>query len=272
MKVSLIAAVYKDIEALELIVEALKEQSYKDFELIVAEDCQEEKMKAYIQSIEGIEVHHTYQEDKGVRKARSQNNAILKSSGEYLIFIDGDCIPYPSFIESHVVLSEANCVLSGRRFNLNATLTKALRSKSLKVKDLVHNFWRYCLLLLFDKEARFEQGIYINPKGVLYKILFQKAKRHVSILGCNFSCFKKDMVSINGFDESYGESAVSDDMDLDWRFRAAGLELKSCKNAANMFHLFHKAHNRGDATAQVKKMRDNERNKKFVCAYGLNTH
>jgi hypothetical protein len=61
-------------------------------------------------------------------------------------------------------------------------------------------------------------------------------------------------------------------MDLDWRFRAYGLTLKSCKNAANVFHLHHKAHNRGDASAQVAKMREREAKKAYVCVSGLNTH
>lgn len=35
MKVSIIIAVYKDIESLNLIIEALKTQTYKNFEVIV---------------------------------------------------------------------------------------------------------------------------------------------------------------------------------------------------------------------------------------------
>ena len=38
MKVSVIIAVYKDVEALELIIESLKNQTYKNFEVIIAED------------------------------------------------------------------------------------------------------------------------------------------------------------------------------------------------------------------------------------------
>lgn len=47
------------------------------------------------------------------------------------------------------------------------------------------------------------------------------------------------MLEINGFDESYGQTAVADDTDLQWRFEALGLEMKSCKFAANVFHLYH---------------------------------
>ena len=38
MLVSVIVAVYKDIEALELIMKSLNYQTYRNFELVVAED------------------------------------------------------------------------------------------------------------------------------------------------------------------------------------------------------------------------------------------
>ena len=99
MKVSVIVAVYKDVEALELIIESLKNQTYKNFEVIIAEDGQDEKMQAFIKSIKDLDIKHATQEDIGVRKSKSQNNGIKTSSGEYLIFIDGDCILYSDFIE-----------------------------------------------------------------------------------------------------------------------------------------------------------------------------
>ena len=38
MRVSIIIAIYKDLEALQLIIDSLKRQSYTNFEVIVAED------------------------------------------------------------------------------------------------------------------------------------------------------------------------------------------------------------------------------------------
>lgn len=272
MKVSLIIAVYKDIKALELIINSLENQTYKNFEVVIVEDGADEKMQAYISSIKNIEVKHTTQEDKGVRKARSQNNGILASSGEYLIFIDGDCPLYSTFIESHVSLAQEGVVLSGRRLNLNQELTIKLREGKLSPLSIEKNLFTKYLSLAFDKNSRFEQGIYLNPRGWLYKTFIEKKERNTAILGCNFSCWKKDMLAINGFDESYGETAVSDDMDLDWRFRSFGLKLKSCKNIANMMHLFHKAHDRGDPSTQVALMKQREKEGKFLCEKGLNTH
>lgn len=270
MKISVIVAVYKDVESLSLIIKALQNQTYKNFEVIVAEDGESKQMREYIQTIDNLEVKHTTQKDLCLRKARSQNNAVMVSSGEYLIFIDGDCVPYSNFIEGHVSLLDEKTVLSGRRLNIPIDLVKSIKNGKLKLLDIEKNLWKYGSFI-FNKQVRFRQGISVNPRGWIYKLI---SKRDISatILGCNFSCFKQDILDINGFDESYGETAIPDDMDLEWRFQAAGLKLKSCKNIANMFHLDHKIHDRGDATSYLKVMYERKQNNQFVCKKGLNTH
>ena len=273
MKVSIIVAVYKDVRALELILESLAEQTYENFEVIVAEDgqslemqrCVEKARKAFIYIVK-----HTTQEDQGVRKARSQNNALLASSGEYVIFIDGDCIPYSNFVEGHVSLAEKKTALSGRRVNISIMMVPKVRDGSIKLIEIEKNLFKYPSLW-FDKKVRFKQAIYLKPNSLLYKIVSLR-DASTSILGSNFSCFKKDMVDLNGFDESYSETAIPDDIDWEWRFIASGVKLKSCKNVANQFHLDHKIHDRGDATPYLKIMNERKKANMFVCEKGLNTH
>lgn len=271
MRVSLIIAVYKDVESLALIIQALKRQTYKNFEVIIAEDGESSAMKGFVASIEGLDVKHTTQEDIGVRKARSQNNGILASSGEYLIFIDGDCIPYTTFIEAHAALAQRRAVLSGRRVNLSEALTRKIKHHELDVIDIEKRLYKY-IALAFEKNSKYEYGVYLSPKGWLYPLLSKLRKRNTSILGCNFSCFREDMSAINGFDEGYGETSLSDDTDLDWRFRACGLEIKSCKNVANMFHLWHTYNERDIGPFYWNKMVENQKENRFVCEKGLNTH
>ena len=272
MKVSIIVAVYKDIESLDLIVQALKKQTYKNIELVVAEDNNSQDMKEYIVSIEGLEVKHTYQPDNGVQKARSLNNAILASSGEYLVFVDGDIIPYTTFIDGHVSLSERGKILSGRRLNLNAKLSKEIRAGKVKSWNLEKSLLLSGFSLIFDRNARFEQGIYISPRGYIYNKFIKTRNRNVSLIGCNFSCFKDDVLAINGFDEGYGETSFADDMDLEWRFKAYGLSIKSCKNVANTFHLDHKKQNNPVAKEQRALFEANKKENKYICKIGLNTH
>jgi len=270
MKVSLIIAVYKDVEALSLIVDSLRNQTYKNFEVVIAEDGHSKAMKEYINTIDDLDVKHTTQEDKGIRKARSQNNGLLVSAGEYLIFMDGDCIPYSNFIEGHVSLSEQKTALSGRRVNIPIEMVPKVRDGSIKLIEIEKNLFKYPSFW-FDKKVRFKQAIHLKPNGLLHKIVSLR-DASTSILGCNFSCFKKDMVDINGFDESYAETAIPDDMDWEWRFIASGVKLKSCKNVANQFHLDHKIHDRGDATPYLKIMHERKKANMFVCEKGLNTH
>lgn len=271
MKVSVIIAVYKDVSSLSLIITALKRQTYKNFEVIISEDGENHQMREYVANISGLDVKHTTQEDIGVRKARSQNNGIIASSGEYLIFIDGDCVPYTTFVEAHVALAERKTVLSGRRVNLSELLTQKIKSGLVDIVDIEKNLWKY-IGLAFEKNSKYEYGFYLSPTGWLYPLLSKLRKRNTSILGCNFSCFREDMVALNGFDEGYGETSLSDDTDLDWRFRAAGLKIKSCKNVANQFHLWHTYNERDIGPFYWEKMVKNRKSNRMICEVGLNTH
>ena len=273
LKVSLIVAVYKDVNALQLIVKALEHQTYKNFELIVAEDNNSSEMKDFIKSVDAIDIQHVSQDDKGIRKVRSINNGILKSSGEYLIFIDGDCIPYSTFIEGHLLLAEKKQILSGRRVNLDPVTSSKLRAFSLTTQNLEKRFFWHLPFMAYNGGSHLSQGYRFHPDHFIYKQLLKKRKRNLSLLGCNLSCFREDILAINGFDESYGETAVADDTDLQWRFEAYGLSFRSCKNIANVFHLFHtREHRERDSSAEVALMMKRKEIKHYFCDDGLNTH
>ncbi|MDX9813862.1 MAG: glycosyltransferase [Sulfurimonas sp.] len=275
MRVSLIVAVYKDVEALSLIVEALKTQTYKNFEVIVAEDGNSQEMREFVASVDGLDIKHTTQEDIGIRKSRSVNNAILASSGEYLVFIDGDCIPYSTFIEGHVKMAEDGHVLSGRRVNLGPNYAKKLRDRVLSPLNLEKSFLlRYPFIAKDCVEGHSEEGFRVSADGFIYKLFLKNRKSAKSILGCNYSCFKKDMVAINGYDEELDGSALGTDTDLEWRFKAMGLKLKSVKFIANMFHLYHKTNQNFYTTEQeaYRVMKANQNDKKYICSLGLEQH
>lgn len=274
MKVSLIVAVYKDVEALGLIIEALKTQTYKNFEVIVAEDGKSNEMKTYIKNIKGIEVKHTIQEDLGIRKTRSLNNGILATSGEYLVFIDGDCVPFSTFIEGHILLAEKGFVISGRRVNLGIKYSTMLRRNEITPYQLEKSFcYRYFAIAKDSTEGHTENGFYIHPDSVIYKYFLKNRNSNTNLLGCNYSCYRQDMININGYDESYGETAVGDDTDLQWRFKAIGIKFKSAKFIANVFHLYHSRSFRTiDPTEALNLMEHNQENNLFVANKGLTEH
>ena len=72
-----------------------------------------------------------WQPDNGFRASRIRNLAILKATGNHLIFIDGDCLVPDNFIESHQKLAQPGWVVSGGR----KLLDKTRSSKILDAND-----------------------------------------------------------------------------------------------------------------------------------------
>lgn len=270
MKVNVIIAVYKDVQALELIIESLRNQTYKNFEVIIAEDGESKEMEDFIASVNDLDIKHTTQEDNGVRKSNSQNNGIRASSGDYLIFIDGDCILYSDFIEKHLAVAAPKHIVSGRRVNLGPKYSGMLRNKEINALWLQKNFIRKYFDIANDakEEKHTEEGLRIQPNGFIHRLL-QQRKKELPLLGCNFSCYRQAMYDINGFDENLGNSAYASDSDLEWRFKGLGYKIVSAKYIANQFHLFHKRKTGVFERGMLKQIEKNQEKNQFKCIQGI---
>jgi GT2 family glycosyltransferase len=267
-KVTLIIAVYKNTAALKILLDAVRGQSIQPDEIIIAEDGEFEGMHALLEIENFPNLIHLTQEDTGWRKARSLNNAIKKASGDYLIIIDGDCVPHPRFIEGHLACSEPSKVCCGKRSELGEEITKRIYDKTLSITKLAKNYLLNVLSHHRSGTRHYEEGIYLPYTGWIYHFLKNRHVRY--IIGCNYSCYKKDMLAINGLDEDYTKPSVGEDIDLGWRFRGVGIELKSCRNAANIYHLYHKKNFDTDTLKEndaiLKKNFDVQR---YVCLNGI---
>ncbi len=267
-KISLIIAVYKNVEALKILLDALRHQTRLPDEVIIAEDGEYEGMRTFLESQTFPGLIHLTQEDTGWRKARSLNNAIKKASGDYLIIIDGDCVPHPRFIEGHVACSEPGKVCCGKRSELGEKYTKMVYDGTVSIQNLTKNYLFNAVSHHRDGTRHYEEGIYIPYTSWFYRFLKQRHVRY--IIGCNYSCYKQDMLAINGLDEDYTKPSVGEDIDLGWRFRGLGIELKSCRNAANVYHLYHKKNFNSDTLREndaiLKRNFDVQR---YVCRNGI---
>ena len=275
MKVSIIITLYKDLKSLSLVLDGLRRQTYKNFEVIVAEDDDAIETVNFLKQFDDLNLVHISQPDTGRNKIIIQNKAIAKAQGEYLFFIDGDIVPFKHFIEYSLKIARPGRVLSGRRVNLPKVLTEEIKRGEVEIIDLEKNYFYFMWKYRNNKEVRVEQGVELNPNSFVYKLL-SKRKRNTEILGCNFSCFKKDILKINGFDESYGNSVIGqEDTDLTWRFAGINCELYSSKNIACCFHLWHQENqNRNDEQDMIdlQLMRKKQSNKIFICKEGVNKY
>lgn len=270
MKVSLIIPSYKDPQALQLILEALELQTYKNFEVIVAEDNNALETKELLKNLHtSYPLKHYSHEDKGNRKPTAVNSSVTMSEGEYIIMIDGDTIPYSTFIDAHVRLAEPKKALCGRRINLGDRISEDLRQKRLTVQEIEHNFWRMYQNLKDDNARHIEQGIYLKPNSLLQR-LFSLSDRNVHILASNFSCYKCDLMIVNGIDEELPFAPNRDDTDLEWRLKTAGVEMKSCKFCANLLHLNHPRNDRHEeGMKNMEIILEKQKRNEFRCKVGI---
>jgi len=266
IRASLIISFYNRLDYLRLIFAALDKQTFRDFEVITADDGSSEDVVRTIEELTcsyEFPILHLWHEDKGFRKNKILNRAVMSSESDYLIFIDGDCIPHPEFIKEHYENSEEKTALTGRRVNLSSRLTSELD------EDKIRSGYPEKALLNIMKDSIIgdtkdaEKGIYV--RHTILRSTFNKKQR--GLLGCKFSVHKKDMLEINGFDERYTSPSVGEDSDIEYRLKLNGVKVKSLNNIAVQYHLYHKLQERPqqnlDLFEQVKK------EKKSYTDYGI---
>jgi len=263
-KASVIIAVYKDTEALNNILLALDEQTEKNFEIIVTEDCQSDEMKNFLSGyLQRRNFYHLTQIDDGWRKPLAVNRAIDFAHTNYLMFLDGDCIPDPNFVTLHLAQAEKGKFLTGRRVYLGPAFSKKIRQHP----KLIHIIQRRLLFLLLilplhlDKVRSYEVGLSSRF------LQWLRGKKPVGIIGCNFSCYKKDLLAINGYNEDL-KGVGGEDSDLQWRFEGLGMATKSVKFLIPVYHLFHNS-NRQDSDINLQMSNENRKINAFVCKNGI---
>lgn len=255
---SLVISFYKRLDYLKLLFAGLKRQSFRDFEIIIADDGSPENIVHSLEILMNeipFASKHLWHEDKGFRKNRILNQAIESSESDYLIFIDGDCVPHSRFVEEHLKQSEKNICLTGRRVNLSDKITAQLTPKKIE-NGFLESLPKLVIDGVFGKSFDVEKGFYF--KNDLLRNFFNKKRR--GILGCNFSLHKKDMLAINGFDERYEAPSIGEDSDVQFRLELNGVEVKSLNNIAVQYHLFHKLQERPQKNLDLfEKIKEDKR-------------
>lgn len=270
MKVSVIFTTYNSPAWLKNVLLGFFNQSYQDFEIIIADDGSSKETFDLIESLKNsspVPIQHVWQEDDGFQKCRIMNKAILASNGDYIIFTDGDCIPRKDFISQHVRLSEPNTYLSGGYFKLPMDISLAITEE-----DIINQ-------RPFDKNWLISQGMKkthkfmkLTAKGKWADFLNWLSPTRKTWNGHNASCYKQHILAVNGFEESmqYG----GEDCEFGDRLSNYGLKSKRIRYSAVCVHLDHK---RGYVTPEMlaKNLairKETQRNKSVRAKLGLDQY
>lgn len=251
--ISILLATYNWPQALKLCLESLATQTDKNFEIIIADDGSTESTKLLIEAIKAshqISINHLWQDDRGFRKTKILNQAIAAAHGDYLVFLDGDCIVQPDFVAQHRKLAQKGCLVTGSRILLNETFTQEL---------LAWPHWSFQKFSSSLLSARLNGGInkYWPLKIKLGNGSWRDYKQFVwrRIKGCNMACWKVDAEAINGFDETM-TGWGHEDADFVFRLQRHGIGRKSGSWSTEVLHLFHKINDQGNAAENARRVRE----------------
>lgn len=256
MNISLIISVYKNIEFLDLVLGSVGLQSYDNFEVVVAEDNDSPEMKEFIETQKAnysFQLKHVFQRDCGFRKTRILNKAVKASDGDFLVFIDGDCMIHKRFLEQYAKQAEDATCLFGQRVMLSQKLSiKILQTKN----HGLMNLWN----LFISGSSKIEEGIYLP---------FVRSFRKEGIKGCNIGLPKALIEKINGFDEDYEKPWGGEDTDLERRLRLVGARFKYTKFQTIQYHLYHALFPRGNPKDKKVFNEKKKRSDEWFCKNGL---
>ena len=95
VNVTVIVSTYNMVDWLEKVLWGYSIQTYKHFDILIADDGSGEETKSLIDRFKKdypVNITHLWHEDKGYRRQELLNKAMVEANGDYIIMTDGDCI------------------------------------------------------------------------------------------------------------------------------------------------------------------------------------
>lgn len=233
--ISVVIATYNYPLALKACLKSLLAQTDQHFEILIADDGSAEDSVRLVERFiaeHDLSIRHVYQEDIGFRAGMIRNKAVAQSVGEYVVFLDGDCVVLPSFISRHRALAEPGYFVPGNRILINQRCTENLLARETDIHN--KDFVFFAKLWLKRDINRILPLFYLRNSWWRYfwRMQWENA------MTCNLGVWRKDLISVNGFDETYAGWG-HEDSDLVIRLLHSGVKRKEGRFATPVLHLWH---------------------------------
>ncbi len=261
MRVGFVVLTYNRSDALLAVLRALAPQCGSGDVVVVADDGSQ---PPHVQALrEGLPtfacpVLHVWHPDTGFTAGRARNlgaRAAREAGADYLVFMDGDCVPAARFAAGHRALAEPGCFVNGSRVLLGEGLSRRV-CDGLDPQRVPPARWlRWRLRGDVNKLAHL-----VSCPGLPGRR--ERAFRWSGIRSCNFGLWWADLAAVNGFDETFSGWG-HEDADLVLRLHNQGLVRKNGHLATEVFHLWHREasrqHEAGNRARVLARMREGTR-------------
>jgi glycosyltransferase involved in cell wall biosynthesis len=257
--VSLIVSTYNRPGALDKVLNGILRQTSHPAEVLIADDGSGPGTRALIESWEarlGCPLRHVWHPDDGFRKTIILNAGLARARGDYIVFLDGDCVPHREFISDHQDLAERGYWVQGRR-----CFVKECWVKDFDIGRVSPNAW-----ILAGRITGIAKAVRL-PFPIVRR---NKAQR--GIIGCNQGAWREDLVAINGFDEDYTGWGIGEDSDMGTRLYHLGRPRKFVYAHAVVYHLDHPSPAKDHLVDSLARLDNTIRSGRIRCDSGLNRH
>jgi glycosyltransferase involved in cell wall biosynthesis len=237
---SLIVTTYNRPDALAAVLAGLLAQDDRGFEVLIADDGSRDDTRMLVERFARdapLRIAHVWQEDRGFRAGAARNLAFLQARGDYLVFLDGDCVPRPDFVARHRGLAERGWMVAGNRILLSEPFTRDVLERRLPIHAWTMAQWRDA-----HRRGAINRTAPLRtlPLGPLRRL---GARRWERVRTCNLGLWAADFRAVNGFDEDYGGWGF-EDSDLAVRLLNLGVRRKYGAFATGVLHLWHHENDR----------------------------
>ena len=256
---------YNRTEALLPVLRSLARQCGPHHEVLIADDGsnagQVEMLRRDCPDFP-CPVRHVWHPDTGFTASAARNLGAWHAGGDYLVFIDGDCIPGPRFIEAHEQLAAQGVFVNGSRVLLSEGLT---RQVILGKVDLLRQSGLFWLKARLQGDSNKLLHLMRWPNA-LFRV--KKSFRWHGIRSCNLGVWREDFEAVNGFDETF-EGWGHEDADLVLRLHHLGVRRKNGFLATEVYHLWHRENQRDHEFLNRQHVTDRMRSAQIPATRGL---
>ena len=267
LKISVIIATYNMPDWLEKVIIGYENQTYKNFEVVIADDGSGAETKKVIDDAIArsiLKITHLWHEDEGYRRQTILNRAITTTKNEYILFTDGDCIPRADFVETHANFAEKGRFLSGGYCKLPMDLSKLIDKEDILAQRCFDVKWLKANGLTGSSQLR-----KLGAQGKWADFLDFITPANASFNNCNTSAWREDLIAVNGYDERmrYG----GPDREIGERLENKGIKGKQIRHRAICLHLDHaRGYKTKESLERNLEIRRNTRKKGVVkTPYGI---
>jgi glycosyltransferase involved in cell wall biosynthesis len=268
MKTAVVVTTYNRPDALALVLDGFLAQATHDFALLVADDGSTGETRRTVERYAArapFAVRHVWHEDRGFRAAAIRNRAVAATDADYVVFTDGDCIPSRGFVAAHRRLAERGWFLAGNRMLLARDFTTRVLAERIPVHAWTNGQWLGAWL---KRDINRLLPLAALGDGVLRKL---QPARWKGVKTCNLSVWREDLERVNGLDESYSGWGL-EDSDLVIRLLHAGVQHKSARFAAPLFHLWHSENDRSRLPENAQRLAALQRSARITAVQGLDLY